>query len=188
MNEGKALLYENVLCYRENEQHGYGLHKHPTVISVVMAAPRHLNYDHCDTYVFDDDRDYMYCTLRAIFKAAHGMGAEVVVLPAFGCGKARHPPKEVASIMYKVIHEYHGEFKSIVIAIPPSLDEAKQKIASSGQTPLERLVNRLTAGKNALVAAADDIADSHGEEVVKTLLTEIEDALGTLKTADEEDA
>jgi hypothetical protein len=69
-----------------------------------------------------------------------------------------------------------------------SLDEAKQKIASSGQTPLERLVNRLTAGKNALVAAADDIADSHGEEVVKTLLTEIEDALGTLKTAAEEDA
>jgi hypothetical protein len=38
------------------------------------------------------------------------------------------------------------------------------------------------------VAAADDITDSNGEEVVKTLLTEIEDALGTLKTAAEEDA
>jgi len=69
-----------------------------------------------------------------------------------------------------------------------SLEEAKQKIASSGKTPLERLVDRLTSGRNALVAAADDIADSHGEEVVKTLLTEIEDALGTLKTAAEEDA
>ena len=69
-----------------------------------------------------------------------------------------------------------------------SLDEAKQKITVSGQTPLERLVNRLTAGKNALVAAADDISESHGEEVVKTLLTEIEDALGTLKTVAEEDA
>ena len=69
-----------------------------------------------------------------------------------------------------------------------SLDEAKQKITVSGQTPLERLVNRLTAGKNALVAAADDISESQGEEVVKTLLTEIEDALGTLKTVAEEDA
>jgi hypothetical protein len=69
-----------------------------------------------------------------------------------------------------------------------SLDEAKQKITVSGQTPLERLVNRLTAGKNALVAAADDISESYGEEVVKTLLTEIEDALGTLKTVAEDDA
>ena len=69
-----------------------------------------------------------------------------------------------------------------------SLEEAKQKIVSTGKTPLERLVDRLTSGRNALVAAADDIADSHSEEVVKTLLTEIEDALGTLKTADEEDA
>ena len=69
-----------------------------------------------------------------------------------------------------------------------SLEEAKQKITVSGQTPLERLVNRLTAGKNALVAAADDISESHGEEVVKTLLTEIEDALGTLKTVAEDDA
>lgn len=69
-----------------------------------------------------------------------------------------------------------------------SLDEAKQKIASNGQTPLERLTNRLTAGRNALVAAADDIADSHGEESIKTLLSEIEDALATLKTVAEEDA
>jgi hypothetical protein len=50
------------------------------------------------------------------------------------------------------------------------------------------LINRLTVGKNALEAAAGDIADSHGEEAVQTLLTEIEDALGTLKTAAEEDA
>jgi hypothetical protein len=69
-----------------------------------------------------------------------------------------------------------------------SLDEAKQKIALTGKTPFERLVDRLTTSRNSLVAAADDITDSNGEEVVKTLLTEIEDALGTLKTAAEEDA
>jgi hypothetical protein len=69
-----------------------------------------------------------------------------------------------------------------------SLEEAKQKIAASGQTPQERLINRLTAGRNALVAAADDIAESPSEGAVKTLLTEIEDALGTLKTVAEDDA
>ncbi len=75
-----------------------------------------------------------------------------------------------------------------VLRAGKSLEEAKQKIAASGQTPQERLINRLTAGRNALVAAADDIAESPNEGVIKTLLTEIEDALGTLKTVAEEDA
>ncbi len=69
-----------------------------------------------------------------------------------------------------------------------SLEEARQKIASTGQTPHERLINRLTTGRNALVAAADDIAEASEIEAVKTLLIEIDDALGTLKTVIEEDA
>jgi ClpP class serine protease len=69
-----------------------------------------------------------------------------------------------------------------------SLEEARQKIASTGQTPHERLVNRLTTGRNALVAAADDIAEATEIDAVKTLLIEIDDALGTLKTVIEGDA
>jgi hypothetical protein len=69
-----------------------------------------------------------------------------------------------------------------------SLEEAKQKIASTGQTPHERLINRLTTGRNALVAAADDVAEAGEIEAVRTLLIEIDDALGTLKTVIEEDA
>ena len=62
-----------------------------------------------------------------------------------------------------------------------SLEEAKQKIASSALSPMERLTNRLTAGKNALTAASDDIASFNGEANIKELITEIDDALTTLR-------
>jgi hypothetical protein len=63
-----------------------------------------------------------------------------------------------------------------------SLDEAKQKIAAGGQSPQERLMNRLTAGKNALIAAGEDIAIFNGEVAVKTIIDEIESALETLRS------
>ncbi len=63
-----------------------------------------------------------------------------------------------------------------------SLEEAKQQIAAGGQSPQERLINRLTTGKNALIAAADDIDIFNGEVATKTLIDEIESALLTLKT------
>jgi hypothetical protein len=63
-----------------------------------------------------------------------------------------------------------------------SLDEAKQKIAAGGQSPQERLMNRLTAGKNALIAAGEDIAIFNGEVAIKTIIDEIESALETLRS------
>lgn len=63
-----------------------------------------------------------------------------------------------------------------------SLDEAKQKIAAGGQSPQERLMNRLTAGKNALIAAGEDIAIFNGEVAIKTIVDEIESALETLRS------
>lgn len=70
-----------------------------------------------------------------------------------------------------------------------SLEEAKQKIAAGGQSPQERLINRLTAGKNALIAAGEDIAIFNGESNIKTIIDEIESALQTLKSVvDDSDA
>jgi hypothetical protein len=63
-----------------------------------------------------------------------------------------------------------------------SLEEAKQKIAAGGQSPQERLMNRLTTGKNALIAAGEDIAVFNGEVSIKTIIDEIESALETLKS------
>ena len=63
-----------------------------------------------------------------------------------------------------------------------SLEEAKQKIAAGGQSPQERLMNRLTTGKNALIAAGEDIAVFNGEVAIKTIVDEIESALETLRS------
>ena len=63
-----------------------------------------------------------------------------------------------------------------------SLEEAKQKIAAGGQSPQERLMNRLTTGKNALIAAGEDISIFNGEVAIKTILDEIESALATLRS------
>jgi len=68
-----------------------------------------------------------------------------------------------------------------------TLEEAKQKITAGSQSPQERLINRLTAGKNALIAAGEDIAIFDGEAAVKTLVDEIESALETLKSVVEGD-
>jgi len=63
-----------------------------------------------------------------------------------------------------------------------SLEEAKQKIAAGGQSPQERLMNRLTTGKNALIAAGEDIAVFNGEVAIKTVVDEIESAIETLRS------
>ena len=62
-----------------------------------------------------------------------------------------------------------------------TLEEAKQKIASSAMSPMDRLVNRLMAGRNALTAASEDISIYNGEINIKEIVTEIDDALSTLK-------
>lgn len=70
-----------------------------------------------------------------------------------------------------------------------SLEEAKQRINTGGQTPQERLMNRLTAGKNALIAAGEDISIFNGEAAIRTTIDEIESALETLKSVvDDADA
>jgi hypothetical protein len=43
-------------------------------------------------------------------------------------------------------------------------------------------MNRLTTGKNALIAAGEDIAVFNGEVAIKTVVDEIESAIETLRS------
>jgi hypothetical protein len=67
-----------------------------------------------------------------------------------------------------------------------SLDEAQQKIAATGMSPQQRLLNRLTASKNSLELASEDIAGNGNNPEVLTLLDEIVSAVDTLKSSLEE--
>ena len=81
-----------------------------------------------------EDRDYMYCTLRAAFEAAAQSDSHVLVLSDFGCDGMGHPPQEVASLMYKLAYEFVDSFKAIFIAIAP------KKLRTSGaRTNFEEL-------------------------------------------------
>ena len=55
-----------------------------------------------------------------------------------------------------------------------SLERAEEKIKSSGLDPRDRLIKRLTAGRNALREAVDDIGDFADDQEVDELIDEIE--------------
>jgi hypothetical protein len=63
-----------------------------------------------------------------------------------------------------------------------SLEEAKQKIAASGLPPRERLVQRLTTAKNALMAASDDLSDFASDPTIERLLDDAEAAMQALRS------
>lgn len=73
-----------------------------------------------------------------------------------------------------------------------SLEEAKQKIQSSGMPPRERLCNRLGAAQRALQAASEDFGEYVDDLEVKSLLADVEAELESLKnilaTGDDEDS
>ena len=67
-----------------------------------------------------------------------------------------------------------------------SLDEAKQKVAAAGMDPRDRLMQRLTAGRSALMAASDDLASYATDSQVLLLLADVESVVESLRNTAEE--
>lgn len=67
-----------------------------------------------------------------------------------------------------------------------SLDEAKQKVAAAGMDPRDRLLQRLTTARNALMAASDDLATYATDAAVLLLLSDVESLVDSLRNAAEE--
>lgn len=63
-----------------------------------------------------------------------------------------------------------------------SLEQAIQRVRDAGTEPRRRLMNRLRTGRNALLAAAEDIADFADDEEVRELIDEARDAIDALLT------
>jgi hypothetical protein len=63
-----------------------------------------------------------------------------------------------------------------------SLDQARQKVAASGMPPRERLMNRLTTARNALIAATEDLGDHTGDPGVLSACDEIDSAFEALRS------
>ena len=98
-------------------------------MNVVLAAPQKRPTLRDENYMFEEDREHLYLTLRAAVVAAKHSQCQVLVLSDFGCGLLGHPPQEVASVMYKVL-EFKKDFKAVVIAIPPGIESSRERTMS----------------------------------------------------------
>ena len=67
-----------------------------------------------------------------------------------------------------------------------SLEEAKQKVAAAGMDPRDRLISRLTASKNALLAASDDLSEYAGDAQVVGLVADVEALIESLRSVMDE--
>ena len=70
MTQGKALTVHKVLCYRNDPNFGYSVKRDAASVNIIMAVPRKDPLTSEQTYILDEDRAYMYCTLRAVFETS----------------------------------------------------------------------------------------------------------------------
>ena len=91
-------------------------------MNVALAAPRPKPrlVGTNNNYLLEHDREHMYLTLTAAFRAAATFACDVLVVSDFGCNNMGHPAQEVASVMYKVAYEFCKDFKAIIVAILPT--------------------------------------------------------------------
>jgi uncharacterized protein (TIGR02452 family) len=130
LEEGRAILIQGVSCYRADRDFGYRLQKNTATKNVVLAAPKRRPTLSEDNYMFEEDREHLYLALRAAVTVAKQSRCQVLVLSDFGCGLLGHPPREVASVMYKVIFEFKEDFKAIVIVIPLGIESSSERAMS----------------------------------------------------------
>lgn len=64
-----------------------------------------------------ENKEQLAARLRLILQTAAGKGHDAVVLGAMGCGAWGNPPRAVARVFARVLPEFNGVFKKIVIAI-----------------------------------------------------------------------
>ncbi|MGY2873820.1 hypothetical protein ACVW00_001010 [Marmoricola sp. URHA0025 HA25] len=67
-----------------------------------------------------------------------------------------------------------------------SLEEAKQKVAAAGMAPRERVVQRLTAARSALMASTDDLSDFVTDPEIRGLVDDVEALVEALRNTIEE--
>jgi hypothetical protein len=63
-----------------------------------------------------------------------------------------------------------------------SLEEAKQKVAAAGMDPRDRLLQRLGAARNALLASSDDLSAHASDPQVGAVLSDVEAIVESLRT------
>ena len=113
-----SLLYSpQVPVLRESEANQYAWIQKPFPLDFI-ACPA-LKYPKVTPTqdLSDKDKQILEDRLRFILDVAIMKNNDSIVLGAMGCGAWKNPPKAVAKIFAKVLPEYRGYFRNIVVAI-----------------------------------------------------------------------
>lgn len=71
-------------------------------------------------HLSEHDTERLLLKIRNIFRTAHAMGNDSLVLGALGCGAWRNPPEDVAAAFLRVCQEHEGMFRRVEFAVLPS--------------------------------------------------------------------
>ena len=106
-----------VTIFRDTEAKGYALLETPWHVNFVAAAVSHLPHPY--QQIPASEIPMVENTIRTILRMAYTNGQRRLVLGALGCGAFNHPPKHMAQVFKKVLHEpeFNGIFKEVHFAI-----------------------------------------------------------------------
>jgi uncharacterized protein (TIGR02452 family) len=116
---GREAIYSpGVPVLRRSEQEGYRWYDVPKVLDFVACpAIKMPEWVEPDGDLRDVDKEELAERVRLILRVAATKGHDAVVLGAMGCGGWNNPPRAVARVFARILPEFQGVFKQIVVAI-----------------------------------------------------------------------
>jgi len=124
--ETEAVLCPGVEVFRQGPSAGYAFLDEVVILDVVSIAMPNCNPDLRDSALYDPEADYYEDLVRwkwaSALEAARVAGADILVLPAAGCGVFRNPSHKVARLLAEVLcrPRFWKHFSKIVVVAPTS--------------------------------------------------------------------
>lgn len=120
---GREAIYSpDVPVLRASEREGFHWYFSPKILDFIacpaLRMPQWIRTEvEPEGDLSDANKEELAERLRLILRVAAIKGHDAVVLGAMGCGAWGNPPRAVARVFAKVLPEFRGVFKRIVIAI-----------------------------------------------------------------------
>jgi len=115
INSTNRCVYLSNIFFFKNGKDDIILGKNNNAYSnLILSCPPSFNNGD-----FSNDIQYnvIYCKLKNVFNIAVEKEEEVLILGAYGCGKANNSPSLVAKAFKRLLNEYNGYFKEIIFSI-----------------------------------------------------------------------
>lgn len=122
-----GIFSHGVTIFRGTETCGYPLIDIPWQVNFIAVAACNLSYDERGEQIPSHLIETTENKIRTILRIAIDNNQKRLVLGAFGCGAFGNPPKHIAELFFKILHEadFLNRFKSVDFAILPDHNDHK---------------------------------------------------------------